>query len=140
MIVIVGLAILLIAVLVAVVGVLGNSGTTHPLTEAFSVFGYHVTGSTGTLFAFGMLIGAVAMLGLSVVLAGARRTAGRGQVARRDLAQSRNEAAFAKHDREVLLERQVDSDEVITRRRRPRLFGHRSEQPPTEDRAPMSPR
>ncbi len=135
MIVIVGLIVLLIAVLVAVVGVLGNSGTAHPLTETFSVFGYHVTGSTGTLFVFGMVIGAVAMLGLSVLLAGARRTAGRGKDARRDLARSQSEAAFANHDREVLLERQHHPADAVSHRTRLGLFGHRSGQPPTEDQA-----
>ena len=44
MLVIVGLIVLLVAVLVALIGVLGNSGPAHPLTENFSVFGYHVTG------------------------------------------------------------------------------------------------
>ena len=126
MIVIVGLVVLLIAVLVAIVGVLGNSGTAHPLNDTFSVFGYHVTGSTGTLFVFGMLIGAIAMLGLSVLLAGARRTAGRGQDARRDLAQSQHEAAFANHDRELLLERRHQPEEATGHRNRPRLFGHRT--------------
>ena len=82
MLVIVGLIVLLLAVIVALMGVLGNTGPAHPLTENFSVFGYHVTGSTGTLFLFGIVIGAVAMLGLSVLLAGARRTADRGRDAR----------------------------------------------------------
>ena len=73
--------------IVGFVGVLSNAGPTHPLTENFSVFGYHVTGSTGTLFLFGIVVGAVALLGLSVLLAGARRTADRGRDARRQLAQ-----------------------------------------------------
>src|SRR6478609_658965 len=77
MIVIVGLVVLLIAVIVGFTGVLTNAGPAHSLTENFSVFGYHVTGSTGTLFLFGIVIGAVGMLGLCVLLAGARRTAGR---------------------------------------------------------------
>jgi hypothetical protein len=51
-------------------------GPPHPLTEKFSVFGYHVTGTTGTLFLSGIVVGAVAMLGLSVLLAGAPRAAG----------------------------------------------------------------
>ena len=50
MIVIVGLVVLLVAVIVGFTGVLTNAGPAHPLTENFSVFGYHVTGSTGTLF------------------------------------------------------------------------------------------
>ena len=96
MIVIVGLVVLLAAVIVGFTGVLTNAGAAHPLTENFSVFGYHVTGSTGTLFLFGIVIGAVGMLGLSVLLAGARRTAGRGRDARRDLQRSQRETAFLK--------------------------------------------
>ena len=48
-----------------------------PAARGFAVFGYHVTGPTGTSFLFGIVVGAVAMLGLSLLLAGARRTAGR---------------------------------------------------------------
>ncbi|MGZ5376689.1 MAG: hypothetical protein ACXWD8_01305, partial [Mycobacterium sp.] len=94
MIVIIGLAVFLVAVIVAIVGVLSNAGAAHPLTENFAVFGYHVTGSTGTLFLFGIVVGAVAMLGMSVLLAGARRAASRGHEARRELAESRRETAF----------------------------------------------
>ena len=110
MLVIVGLIVLLLAVIVALMGVLGNTGPTHPLTENFSVFGYHVTGSTGALFLFGIVIGAVAMLGLSVLLAGAWRTAGRGRDARRDLERSKRETAFANRDRDTLLEHQQVGD------------------------------
>jgi hypothetical protein len=31
------------------------------------VFGYHVTGSTGTLFRYGIVVGAIAVLGLSLL-------------------------------------------------------------------------
>ena len=60
MIVIVGLVVLLVALIVGLMGVLTNAGPAHPLTENFAVFGYHVTGSTGTLFLFGIAVGAVA--------------------------------------------------------------------------------
>ena len=106
MIVIVGLVVLLAAVIVGFTGVLTNAGPAHPLTENFSVFGYHVTGSTGTLFLFGIVVGAVAMLGLCVLLAGARRTAGRGRDARRELKRSQRETAFLNRDRDQLLEHQ----------------------------------
>ena len=85
-------------------GVLTNAGPDHPLTENFAVFGYHVTGSTGTLFLFGIVVGAVGMLGLCVLLAGARRTAGRGRDARRDLKRSQRETAFLNRDRDQRLE------------------------------------
>ncbi len=110
MIVIVGLVVLLAAVIVGFTGVLTNAGAAHPLTENFSVFGYHVTGSTGTLFLFGIVIGAVGMLGLSVLLAGARRTAGRGRDARHDLKNSQRETAFLNRDRDKLLEQQQGAD------------------------------
>src|SRR6478735_3051384 len=106
MIVIVGLVVLLIAVIVGFTGVLTNAGPAHPLSENFSLFGYHVTGSTGTLFLSGIVVGAVAMLGLSVLLAGARRTAGRGRDARHELTRSQRETAFLNHERDQRLEHQ----------------------------------
>ena len=131
MIVIVGLVVLLVAVIVGFTGVLANAGPAHPLTENFSVFGYHVTGSTGTLFLFGIVVGAVAMLGLSLLLAGARRTAGRGRDARRDLKTSQRETAFLHRDRDQLLEHQqgtaigspVNTGGAATQRKRGSVFG-----------------
>ena len=98
MIVLIGLVILVAAVVVGVAGVLTNGGG-HPLTDQFAVFGYHVTGSTGVLFLYGIVVGAVGVLGLSLLLAGARRTARRGRTARRDLKQSRRETAAVSQDR-----------------------------------------
>src|SRR6478752_3388739 len=126
MIVIVGLVVLLIAVIVGFTGVLTNAGPAHPLSENFSLFGYHVTGSTGTLFLSGIVVGAVAMLGLSVLLAGARRTAGRGRDARHELTRSQRETAFLHRDRDQLLEHQqgtasgspVNSQGAATHRKR----------------------
>ena len=102
MIVIVGLVILVAAVIVGVAGVLANSGHAHAVTH-FAVFGYHVTGSTGTLFLYGIVTGALAMLGLSLLLAGARRTSRRGRDARRGLVQSRRETAAVSQDRDDLI-------------------------------------
>ena len=102
MIIIVGLVLLVAAVIAGVAGVLTNSGHTHMVTH-FAVLGYHVTGSTGTLFLFGVVIGAVAMLGLSLLLAGARRTSRRGRDARRGLAHSHRETAAVRADRDDLI-------------------------------------
>ncbi|MGW1743766.1 hypothetical protein ACWCPQ_33780 [Nocardia sp. NPDC001965] len=93
MIIIFGLVVLLAAVIIAVAGVLGNAGSAHTLTDNFSVFGYHVTGSTGTLFLYGIIVGAVAVAGLGVLLAGARRTSRRGRLARRELKRTRETTA-----------------------------------------------
>jgi hypothetical protein len=132
MIVIVGLVVLLAAVIVGFTGVLTNAGPAHPLTENFSVLGYHVTGSTGTLFLFGIVVGAVAMLGLSVLLAGARRNAGRRRDARHELKRSQRETEFLNQDRDQPLERQhvgaasgspVNSQQTTTGRTRVPLLG-----------------
>jgi hypothetical protein len=142
MIVIVGLVILVAAVVAGVAGVLSNGGSGHEVTH-FAVLGYHVTGSTGTLFLYGIVIGALALAGLSLLLAGARRTSRRGRDARRGLAQSRREAAAVSADRDHL-RGQRDTARAYTAstlgdgngtpragrdpgqaRGRPRLFGRR---------------
>jgi hypothetical protein len=104
MIVIFGLVILVAAVIVGVGGVLGNGGSGHALSHGFSLFGYHVTGSTGTLFLYGIVVGAVALFGLSLLLAGARRTSLRGRAARRGLKQSRHETAAVSRDRDDMID------------------------------------
>jgi uncharacterized membrane protein len=103
MIIIIGLVILVAAVVAGVAGVLSNSGSGHALTHPFAVFGYHVTGSTGTLFLYGIVVGALGLFGLSLLLAGARRTSRRGREARRGLRQSRRETAAVSQDRDDLI-------------------------------------
>ena len=104
MIVIIGLIILVAAVVVGVAGVLSNSGTGHTLTHHFAVFGYHVTGSTGTLFLYGIVVGALAVFGLSLLLASARRTSRRRNETGRALIQSRRETAAVTQDRDDLID------------------------------------
>jgi hypothetical protein len=104
MIIILGLIVLVAAVIAGAAGVLGNAGAGHALTHPFAVLGYHLAGSTGTLFLFGMVIGAAGMIGLSVLLAGARRTSRRGRQARQGLRQSRRETAAVSQHRDDLLD------------------------------------
>lgn len=113
MIVLVGLLVLIVAVLVAVAGVMTNSGAGHSVGGAFTVFGQSVSGlSTGQLFLYGVVVGVVGMLGLSI-LTGAftRRLASSG--ARRELRDSRRETTSARADSDRLA-RQLD-DEHATR-------------------------
>src|SRR5487761_1818430 len=102
MIVIIGLVFLVAAVVAAVAGVLSNGGQGHAVTH-FAALGYHVTGSTGTLFLYGIVVGAIGMAGLGLLLAGARRTSRRGSAARRGLRQSRQETAAVSRDRDDLI-------------------------------------
>jgi hypothetical protein len=103
MIIILGLIILVAALVVGVAGVLGNGGSAHAVSH-FSVLGYHLTGSAGTLFLTGVVVGAAGLLGLSLLLAGARRTSRRGSAARRGLRQSRRETAAASQERDDLID------------------------------------
>jgi uncharacterized membrane protein len=111
MIVIIGLILLIAAVVIGVAAIVTNVGGGHELTQAFKVFGYHMTGSTGMLFLFGVIVGAVALLGLSLLLGGLRRTSRRSAQARRGLRESRREAAPARHDRDL----RDDRDEIDRR-------------------------
>lgn len=125
-----GLVLLIAALVVGVAGVLTNDGTAHQLTGGFSVFDYHVTGSTGTLFLYGIVVGAVALLGLSLVVAGARRTSYRSRDARPGRTARRGAAA-------------ADSDraDVVGRRgtARPEETGGREPDPDGEHRRGLNP-
>ncbi|MFJ1707389.1 hypothetical protein [Kitasatospora sp. NPDC088346] len=85
-------------------GILTNTGAAHELTNAFTVFGHHMTGSTGTPFLFGIIVGAAGMLGLALLLTGARRTSRRNAEARHGLRDSRREAEAVAKDRDDLAE------------------------------------
>jgi hypothetical protein len=151
MIIILGLILLVAAVVVAVAGILTNSGHAHAVTH-FAVFGYHVAGSTGTLFLYGIVVGAVGLAGLSLLLAGARRTARRGREARRGLAASRRETAAVSQDRDDLRgqrdtaraytasalgdDGQASPGQASPGRGRRHLLGHRAASRPAGDPAP----
>ena len=108
MIVLVGLAIFLVAMAVGTAGVLANDSIGHELPlNSFAVLGYQVTGSTGALFLTGIVVGVVGVLGLSVLLAGARLSANRGTRARSELRQSRRETAALSRERDAVSDHHV---------------------------------
>ncbi|MET9855576.1 hypothetical protein ABZY57_21840 [Streptomyces sp. NPDC006450] len=105
MILILGLILLIAALVLAVAGVMANLGSAHELTNDFSVFGYHVTSSTGALFLYGIAVGATAVLGLALVLAAGRRASRRSRLARHEAAlASKRESAVVDREREDLIE------------------------------------
>ncbi|MEU9624563.1 MULTISPECIES: hypothetical protein [unclassified Streptomyces] len=137
MILILGLIILIAAVVVAVAGIVTNGGSAHQLTNDFSVFGHHVTGSTGTLFLYGIIVGALAMFGLSLIVAAVRRPSHHSRTSRRGLRQSGREPAADRED--TIGQRDTHRAETAHRphddrsvspgsggARRWHLFGHRS--------------
>ncbi|WP_405833610.1 hypothetical protein [Streptomyces sp. NBC_00105] len=136
MILILGLILLIAAIVVGLAGVFGNTGAGHDLGVGgdFSIFGYHATGSTGSLFLSGIIVGAVALLGLTLVMMGARRSARRSAQARRERGTSRREAAAVDRDRDrddLIEERDAARAETgppvaDAPRRRGHWFGHRT--------------
>lgn len=100
MIVIIGLVILSISVLLAAMGFIVN--TNHPFEGDFALFGQHLTGlTTGRLFLFGVIVGLVIALGLSIL----RGAFSRGVASRelqRELKKSRAETASVRADFERL--------------------------------------
>ncbi|GHI82767.1 hypothetical protein [Streptomyces xanthophaeus] len=134
MILILGLIILIAAVVVSLAGIFGNTGAGHGLGLGgdFSIFGYHATGSTGSLFLIGIIVGAAAFLGLALVVIGARRSARRAARTRREAGASRREAAVVDRESEELT-RPGDDARTGTNapvadapHRRSRWFGHRA--------------
>ncbi|WP_063044755.1 hypothetical protein [Nocardia pseudovaccinii] len=93
MIILIGLVVLIGAVIVGVAGVAANTGEVRTSSSDFGVFDYHFTASAGELFLYGIAIGAIGMLGLSLLLAGVWRSSRRNSATRRDLRQSRRELA-----------------------------------------------
>ena len=146
MIVILGLIIFIAAVVVGVAGVLTNSASGHELTGGFSVFGHEMIGSTGTLFLYGIVVGAAALFGLILLLTGVRRRSSRrGSVSRRGLRQSRGDTASAGRGRDDMVDQReparadnanargndsLHGDRTPAsnsgRRSKRHLFGHRS--------------
>ena len=108
MFIILGLVLLVAAVVVGVTGVVTNHGSAHVLTHRFAIFGYHVNGSTGRLFLYGLIVGAVGVLGLGLLLTGARRTSRRASAARQGLKQSRGETAAVAADRDDAIDQRDD--------------------------------
>ena len=96
--------VLVAAIVVGVAGVLTNADSAHTLTDNFSIFGFDAGGSTGTLFLYGIVVGAIGVIGLGLLLAGARRSARRGHDARRGLKESRRETAAAIQQRDDLVD------------------------------------
>ncbi|WP_199882005.1 hypothetical protein [Streptomyces sp. CB03911] len=127
--VLLGLLILVVAAVVAVAGIVTNAGGAHELTNSFSVFGHQVTGSTGTLFLFGVIVGAAAMLGLGLLLTGARRSSRRGSAARHGLRDSRREAAAVAQRRDDLVEQRdsARADATLAVRERDDLASQRDD-------------
>ncbi len=96
-----GLLLLVASLVVGAVTGLANSGSDHLATD-FSILGYSVDASTGRLFLYGAAVGAVAMLGLNMLLAGLGRGFKNRIKTRRQLKKERSRAGQLEEERERL--------------------------------------
>jgi hypothetical protein len=113
MIIAIGLVVLAAAIVIAVAGVLHNRGASHSLAHTFTVLGHHVNGSSGALFLYGIILGAVALTGLLLVLSGVRRTARRSRRTRRELKQAHLATAEITDDRDQLAQAQRQASPAL---------------------------
>ncbi len=103
-----GLLLLVIAIVIVLVGVLSNMGSSHLLARSLEIFGYHVSGSTGRLLLIGFILGALAMLGLNLLLAGLGRGIKRRVSTRRQLKADSRENKRLETERDQLAHRLED--------------------------------
>lgn len=95
MVAVVGLLLLLVAVMTGIVGMLDHAADRD---GGIVAIGHHVDGSTGAVVLFGLLITAVAIIGLSVLLGAARRALTRGPKTRHEPAPSGPGTALENQD------------------------------------------
>lgn len=115
MLLILGLIILIAAGVVGAVAVLDNRGASHQLSGGFHAFGHLFHGSSGQLFFWGAVVGAAAMFGLFLLLAGLRRDLQLRAQARRDGVRSvrRTRRVRDGRDRELVTEDEREREEVL---------------------------
>jgi hypothetical protein len=102
MLIAVGLVVLAAALVIGISGVLDNRGPSHSLTQSFAVLGHHFNGSSGRLFLYGGIVGAIGLASLLVFLVGVRRAVQRSRRTRRELKEARQATEAIAMDRDQL--------------------------------------
>ncbi|MCW2547826.1 MAG: hypothetical protein JWN96_2286 [Mycobacterium sp.] len=97
-----GLLLLVVAAVVALVGIFTNLGSSHQLGRTVDLLGYHLHGSTGKLLLVGVIVGAVGMLGLNMLLAGIGRGFSRSISKRKERRSQRQVTQTVVQDRDHL--------------------------------------
>jgi uncharacterized membrane protein YciS (DUF1049 family) len=98
MIILIGLIVLIAAIVVGASAIAANSDQAHMLSTHFTIFDHQFSGTESQLFAAGAGVGAVAMLGLVLLVAGAFGTQRRHAQTRRELRATRKQASAVQRD------------------------------------------
>ena len=115
MIIVIGLIILVVALILAAVGVATNMDVTAHPGGNFAIFGQHLSNpSTGQIFLYGILVGIAVALGMSILYwAFLRRLSARKL--RRELKDARNETSALRADLDRISQ-QLDNERADRRR------------------------
>jgi uncharacterized membrane protein len=112
-----GLLILVAAVIIGV-GIVTMSANTDA-THTFVLFGYGFETTLAGMFLMGACVGALALLGLAMVLGRASGIAHQRRATKHELRETRREAKLARKERDELLEEQRRrDDELLSAQRR----------------------
>jgi hypothetical protein len=98
----IGLLLLVGASVLAGAGIGANRGDPGSAPVSFDIFGYYPADSSNQLFAGGIALGAIAMLGLALIVVGLRRRAQVSTAVRRERRQSRRERRSLSKERDNL--------------------------------------
>lgn len=115
MIIVIGLIILVVALLLAAVGVATNMDVTAHPGGNFAIFGQHLSNpSSGQIFLYGIFIGIAVALGMSILYwAFLRRLSARKL--RRELKEARNETSILRADLDRISQ-QLDNERADRRK------------------------
>jgi|GEM_PF-4679442 len=98
----IGLLLLVGASVIAGAGIGANRGDGGTAPVSFDLFGYYPFDSSTQLFVGGIALGAVAMLGLAMIVVGLRRRASAHRAVRRERAKTRRETKALARERDGL--------------------------------------
>jgi hypothetical protein len=98
-----GLLVLLTVGAMGIARITAYNGTTHSSPFRLEVPGYHLQGPGSRLFLFGLLVGAVAMLGLNTMVAGLGRGFRRRPASRQLLTGSRQQTSALQEQNDQLI-------------------------------------
>jgi hypothetical protein len=74
MVIVIGMFVLIAAIIAGAAALLSTGGDAHALTGDLTLFGYHVTDTAGVMVIWGVVVGVIGLVELSLLLAHTRRT------------------------------------------------------------------
>lgn len=109
----IGFLIVVAAIVVTSVTGLANSGSDHIVND-FTIMGWTVEGSSGRIFIYGVIVGAMGALGLALMFNAVGRALGARRANRKALKEERSRAQEAQEERDRLARELQSRDGSVT--------------------------